>query len=149
MGCTRRPLARLHGNFTPAWFSCGPTHCLRRLTVQNRCTLGLMAVREYHYLSLHVVAHRPPHLFHGMVLVALPERGHGAPAAWLGTERMYLSALYCRGIIHRTFFVKEQSCGRSGFCRRNAEREKHALRYVTLDRKHLKTRYDTIQQLCL
>ena len=63
---------------------------------------------------LRIIAHRLLHLFHGMVLIARPERGHGVPAAWLGTEGMYLAALYCHGIISRTFFVKERSRNRSG-----------------------------------
>ena len=27
---SQRDYEQLHGNFTPAWFSCRPTHCLRR-----------------------------------------------------------------------------------------------------------------------
>ena len=54
---------------------------------------------------LRVLAHRLPHLFYGLVFVALLfgrgpvlrtcNRLHGAPADRLGADRSYPSALYC------------------------------------------------------
>ena len=56
---------------------------------------------------LRVLAHRLPHLLHGLVFIALLfgrgpvlrtcNRLHGAPVERLGTNRSYPSALYCAG----------------------------------------------------
>ena len=102
-----------HGTFTPGMVLMRPyplpaTPHGSRTAVRSDC--GYKGVSA----PLRIIAHRLLHLFHGMVLIARPERGHGVPAAWLGTEGMYLAALYCHGIISRTFFVKERSRNRSG-----------------------------------
>lgn len=53
-----------------------------------------------------ILAYKLPHLFFGLVSVALPSQGsrpadlkrcHGAPTDWLNTDRSYPSALYCPG----------------------------------------------------
>lgn len=58
---------------------------------------------------LYVLARKLPHLLYGEgVDRSLPKGGRGVPAARLGTEGMYPSALYCRGVIGRAFFEKVQ-----------------------------------------
>ncbi len=39
---------QLHGNFTPAWFSCGCSHCLRRLHAGKRYHARTVTEQESH-----------------------------------------------------------------------------------------------------
>ena len=68
-----------------------------------------VAVREYHYVFLRVVARKLPARFAASVLVARSPIGgsHGAPAVWLGAKgtypicpilrRRYLAGFLCQG----------------------------------------------------
>ena len=40
---------QLHGNFTPAWFSCGCSHCLRRLHAGKRYHARTVTEQEYRW----------------------------------------------------------------------------------------------------
>ena len=76
---------QLHGNPTPAWFSCSPTHCLRRF---ERSDCGCKGVS---LCILRVVARKLPARFAASVFVARSPMGgsHGAPAVWLGAKGTY------------------------------------------------------------
>ena len=79
-------LAQPHGSFTPAWFSCSPTHCLRRF---ERSDCGCKGVS---LCILRVVARKLPARFAASVFVARSPMGggsHGAPAVWLGAKGTY------------------------------------------------------------
>ncbi len=78
---------QLHGPLTPAWFSRGPTHCLRRF---QRSNCGCKGVS----LSCpRVVARKVPPLLSGVTKVArlfpVGEKCLGVSAVWLGVNRSY------------------------------------------------------------
>ena len=66
-----------------------------------------MAVREYLTFCVSSPMRCQAH-FAVRVGIAHFTEGHSAPAVRLCTEGMYLSALYCAGIIRRAFFFKVQ-----------------------------------------
>ena len=108
----------------------GPTHCLRRF---ERSDCGCKGVP----ILLRVVAHALPNAFYSGVVIARSIIGSpGAPAVRLGTEGMYLSALYCAGIIRRAFFVKSLVPGRG--------KGEHAPG-VALHRQYLKAGHNAVQ----
>lgn len=135
MALIGRLLAQPHGSFTPAWFSCSPTHCLRRF---ERSDYGCKGVS---LCILHVVACGllyPPcgagvcrsvigvprkvirlcgEMRSGVAnelscetrkgtIRSLLRRFHGAPAARLGTKGTYPVCLYCVAVILRRFLCK-------------------------------------------
>ena len=97
-----------------------------------------VAVREYLFFCVSSPMNCHAH-FPVQVWIARFVEGFRAPAVRLGTEGMYLSALYCTGIIRRAFFVKSLVPGRG--------KGEHALG-VALHRQYLKTGHDAVQQLC-
>lgn len=60
-----------------------------------------------------VVAHKPLHLFPGVVVVArlspIEEKRHGAPAVWLNAKGRIRFALYCVAVILRRFLCQRAS----------------------------------------
>ena len=65
-----------------------------------------VAVREYLSFCVSSPMRRRAHF--PVQYCSLTQRGHGVPAVRLSTEGMYLTALYCAGIIRRAFFFKVQ-----------------------------------------
>ena len=101
---------QLHGSFTPPTVCRSPAHCLRRF---ERSDCGCKGVS---LSCLYVSARKPPRLLCSLGADRSLIRGHGAPAVWLDTDRMYPYALYCTAVILRAFFVKEQNKARFAIC---------------------------------
>lgn len=146
MGCIRRLLAKLHGNFTPAWFSCGPTHCLRRF---ERSDYGYKGVSAF----CAVVAHNAATLVsrYGVGRSAFPvgESVMAHPPHGSAQKECVCLPYTAPPLSCAAFFVKVQSkTGQYQLTRARKGSETRA-GYVGLTRQHLKTRYDTIQQPCL
>ena len=101
---------QLHGPLTPAWFSRGPTHCLRRFERSDCGCKGVSALFACRCPQGAALAFR-----RDGCRSAFPRRGK---VSWrvrrvARREQIVSVALCCAAVILRAFFVKVQQIGRS------------------------------------
>ena len=99
-----------HGTFTPAWFSRGPTHCLRRFERSDCGCKGVSALFACRCPQGAALAPR-----RDVVRSAFPRRGK---VSWrvrrpARREQNVSAALCCSAVILRAFFVKVQQVQQS------------------------------------